>query len=86
MYKPYPIYTRVRRNYKFIHELQGACMIFGGMTFLLGMLIMYMEIAAVGAGMIVISAATSVCTLNDYYESERYIGTDDQLERGETDE
>jgi len=82
----YQIYTH-RRNANVMHNFQGTLILLGGMLFILGFVLAYLEMAIAGTGIIVLAGVLSVCDLNDPYHVDAYYGRDqDELEGGPVSE
>ncbi len=81
-------YYRARPTYtNEIHHIVGALIIFGGLSLLVGMLIMDLEIMIFGSGLMTLASLGGVCSLDSSYKVNHYEQwTDNQLERGEVDE
>ncbi len=80
-------YYRGRPTYnKETHNLVGALILFGGLTLLVGMLIMEYEMMVFGSGLMILGSLGGVCCLENTYHVKQYEETEgNQLERGEVD-
>jgi hypothetical protein len=68
------------------HNLVGALIMFGGLTLLVGMLIIEYEIMVFGSGLMILGSLGGVCCLDNTYHANHYEETEgNQLEQGEVD-
>lgn len=69
-----------------MHNLVGALIIFGGLIFVVSMLILEWEMMVFGSGLMMLGSFGSLCCLENSYRANQYEGiTQNQLERGELD-
>ena len=67
----YPLYS-YRNHTKESHNLLGALILFGGLIFIIGMLVLHLEIAVLGSGMMLFGALGTVCCMDQDYHRQRY--------------
>ncbi len=81
-------YYRARPTYNNeTHNLVGALIIFGGLSLLVGMLIMDFEIMVFGSGLMILGSLGAVCCLQQSHVTNQFEEIEgNQLERGEVDE
>ena len=68
------------------HNLAGALILFGGLIFLVSLLILEWEMMVFGSGLMMLGSLGTLCCLTNTYRVSQFEGiTDNQLEYGEVD-
>ena len=69
-----------------IHNLVGALILFGGLIFVVSLLVFEWEMMVFGSGLMMLGSFGSLCCLQNSYKANQFQEiTQNQLERGEAD-